>query len=162
VALDPSRQWLAAGITGLARSREWDAVVTAAAPGAEGDEIELVVLADGTVVAERSTVAVDPGPLVTALAEAIVPPYRALGVRRPELWVVGAVSIATVELADDVRGDEIEVVRDAAGVNVRLDARPAAEQVPELERLGEARAASYVVRARRLAGRTFEVEVEAL
>ena len=162
MALDPSRQWLAAGITGLARSREWDAVVTVAAPGADGDELELVVLADEVVVVERATASVDHTPLLAALAEVVAPPYRALAVRRPELWVVGAVSIATVELAEDVRGDEIEVVRDAAGVNVRLDARPAAEQLPELERLGEARAATYVVRARRLAGRTFEVEVEAL
>jgi hypothetical protein len=162
VALDPSRQWLAAGITGLARSREWDAVVTTAAPGAEGDEVELVALGDGAVVVERSTATVDPAPLFAALAEVVAPPYRALAVRRPELWVVGAVSIATVALAEDVRGDEIEVVRDDAGVHVRLDARPAAERVPELERLGDARAASYVVRARRLAGQTFEVEVEAL
>jgi hypothetical protein len=162
VTLDPSRHWLAAGITGLARQREWDAVTTVAAPGAAGDEIELVVLTDGRVFVERATATADPAPLVAALAESIAPPYRALGVRRPELWVVGAVSIATVELAEDIRGGEIEVVRDEGGVRVRLDARPALERLRELERLGEARASSYVVRARRLVGQTFEVEVEPL
>lgn len=162
MALDPSRQWLAAGITGLARSRQWDSVVTVEAPGAEGDETEFVVLPDGSVVVERATAAVEQAPFVAALSETIVPPYRALAVRRPELWVVGAVSIATAELASDLRGDEIEVVRDEDGVRVRLDARPSAEQIPELERLGEARAASYVVRAHRLADSIFEVEVEAL
>mgnify|MGYP006173798901 CR=1 FL=1 len=30
-SLDPAREWLAAGITGLARGREWDAVATAEA-----------------------------------------------------------------------------------------------------------------------------------
>lgn len=162
MALDPSRQWLAAGITGLARRREWDAVTTVDAPGSEADELELVVLASGEVVVEPGRAGLDATPLVAALADVVAPPYRALAVRRSELWVVGAVSIATVELAEDVRGDEIEVVRDDEGVRVRLDARPAAERVPELERLGEARARAYVARALRLAGRTFEVEVEPL
>jgi len=162
VALDPSRQWLAAGITGLARRREWDAITTVDAPGAEGDELELVVLADARVVVERSTAESDPAPLVSALADVVAPPYRALAVRRPELWVVGAVSIATIEFAAEVRGDEIEVVHDDEGVRVRLDARPSADRVPELERLGEARAPAYVARARRLADRTFEVEIEPL
>ncbi len=162
MALDPSRQWLAAGITGLARRREWDAITTVDAPGSDGDELELVALAHGQVVVERASAASDHEPLVAALADLVARPYRALAVRRPELWVVGAVSIATVELATDVRGDEIEVVRDDDGVRVRLDARPSAERVPELERLGEARAHAYVARARRLAGRTFEVEVEPL
>lgn len=162
MSLDPSRQWLAAGITGLARSREWDSVVTVEAPGAEGDEVELVLLPDGTVIVERATADVEHAPFAAALAETIVPPYRALAVRRPELWVVGAVSIATVELSEDVRGDEIEVVGDADGVRARLDSRPVAGRVPELERLGEARGSSYVVRAHRLAERVFEVEVEAL
>jgi len=162
VALDPSRQWLAAGITGLARSREWDSVVTVEAPGAEGDEIELVVLRDGRVLVERAASATDHAPLVAALSETIAPPYRALAARRPELWVIGAVSIATVELAADVPGDELEVVRDHEGTRVRVDARPAPERISELDRLGEARASSYVVRAHRLAGSVFEVEVEAL
>ena len=162
MALDPSRQWLAAGITGLARRREWDAVTTVDAPGAEGDELELVVLADAGAVVERATAESDAAAFLAALAGLVAPPYRALAVRRPELWVVGAVSIATIELDEDVRGDEIEVVRDDEGVRVRLDARPSGDRIPELERLGEARARAYVARGRRLAGRTFEVEVEPL
>jgi hypothetical protein len=162
MALDPSRQWLAAGITGLARHREWDAVVTTPAPGAPGDEIELTVLPDGELLVERSTTELDATPLAAALVGALAPPYRALAVRRSELWVVGAVSIATVDLTEDIRGDDVEVVQDEAGLRVRIDGRPALERLPELERLGEARAASYVVRARRLAGAVFEIEVEPL
>ena len=75
--------------------------------------------------------------------------------------MIGAVALDVVELAD-VRGDEIEVVGDEAGVRVRIEGRPSLERIPELERLGERRGTSYVVRARRLTGVTFELEVELL
>jgi len=161
VALDPSRQWLAAGITGLARRREWDAVVTAEAPGSAGDEIEFVALPVRPLLVERTTTGVDVEPLVEALDRVLERPYRALCVRRPELWVLGAVTVETVELPD-ARGSDIEVVRDVAGVHVRFDGLPAADRVPELEGLGAARGEAFVVRARRLVASTFEVEIEAL
>ena len=50
--VDPGRHWLEAGITGIARLREWDAVVTVSAPGVSGDEVEFVALPDGRLVAE--------------------------------------------------------------------------------------------------------------
>jgi hypothetical protein len=162
MSLDPSRQWLAAGITGLARQREWDAMVTVSAPGAGGDEVEFVVLPDGALVVEATTSQVDPALLADALAGAVEPPYRALGVRRPELWVVGALALEVVSIGRDVRGDSVEVVRDEAGARIRIDGLPSLDAMPELERLGEARAQSYVVRAQRLAGQHFEVEVEPL
>jgi hypothetical protein len=159
---DPSRQWLAAGITGLARHREWDAVATADAPGVAGDEIEFVALPDGRVLVETTTSELDPAPLAGALASSLEPPYRALGVRRPELWVVGALALDVVELEIDARGDSVEVVRDDAGLRVRVDGLPSLDTFRELERMGAARARSYVVRAQRLDGPLFEVEVEAL
>ena len=161
MALDPSRQWLAAGITGLARRREWDAVVTADAPGAAGDEVELVVLPGRPALVERSTEDVAVEPLVAALDRVLERPYRALCVRRPELWVLGAVTLETVELPD-ARGSEVEVLSDVDGLHVRIDGLPALDRMPELERLGSARGEAFVVRARRLDGATFEVEVEAL
>ncbi|MCS7008123.1 MAG: hypothetical protein RMM28_00505 [Thermoleophilia bacterium] len=160
-ALDPARHWLAAGITGIARSREWDAVVAVEAPGQLGDEVAFVALADGRVLREEGS-SIDVEPLVSALRGAIGPPYRAFGVRKPELWTVGAVAIVVVELGEDPGGDEIEVVRRADGMSVRVDGRPTAPPLPELERLGEARAPEYVVRARRLEGALYEVEVEPL
>jgi hypothetical protein len=136
-------------------------VVTAKAPGSEGDEIELVAL-PGQVLVERATTRLDPVSLVAALEGALEPPYRALCVRRPELWVIGAVALEVIELSHDVRGDEIEVVRDANGLRVRIDGRPSGDRLPELERVGKARAESYVVRARRLTAAAFEIEVEPL
>jgi hypothetical protein len=159
---DPSRQWLAAGITGLARHREWDAVATVDAPGVAGDEVEFVALPDGRVLVEATTSELDPAPLAGALAGSLESPYRALAVRRPELWVVGALALDVVELAADARGDSVEVVRDDAGLRVRVDGLPSLDAFRELERIGAARAPSYVVRAQRLDGALFEVEVEAL
>ena len=98
--VDPGRDWLAAGITGLQRQREWDAVVTADGAGAPGDEVEFVALADGTLILE-SDGAIDVAHFAAALAESIEAPYRALAVKRPEVWAVGAVAIEVERLDPD-------------------------------------------------------------
>jgi len=74
--LDPGREWLAAGITGLQRQREWDAVATADGDGTPGDEVEFVALDDGTFVLESGGGA-DPAPFAAALGDSIATPYRA-------------------------------------------------------------------------------------
>ena len=53
--LDPGSHRLEAGITGLARQREWDAVATADAPGLPGDEAEFVALSDGRLLVGASS-----------------------------------------------------------------------------------------------------------
>jgi hypothetical protein len=60
------------------------------------------------------------------------------------------------------RGDDFELVRSADELSLRIDGVPTAESVTELERLGEGRSATYVVRAKRLDGSLFEIEVEPL
>lgn len=160
-SLDPARQWLAAGITGLARGREWDAVTTVVAPGAPGEEVAFVALAEGRLLPETGGSAALRA-LADALSGAIDPPYRAVAVRQPELWAVGAVAIAAVELPEDPGGDSVEIVRTDEGLATRIDDAPTSRPLPELERLGEARASTYVVRASRLDGRLFEIEVEPL
>lgn len=160
--LDPARHWLAAGITGLARQREWDVVVTTEGPGSPGDETQFVHLAGGRLLVESASEGMEPESLAAALEGSIEAPYRAVGVRRPRLWAVGACSIEVVELEQDPLGETVEVVRDDSGLKLRIDGLPSLEHLPELERLGEARSATYVVRARRLDGRIFEVEIEPL
>ncbi len=160
--LDPGRHWLEAGITGISRPREWDAVVTVEAPGEAGAEAEFVALPDGRLVVEAAPPGFDAAPLTAALSSAIATPYRAVGRRRAELWAVGACSIQVVELEDDPGGDVIELVADANGITLRVDKVPSLAVLHELEALGRARSPTYVVRARRLAGRLFEVEVEPL
>lgn len=159
--VDPGEHWLEAGITGLARQREWDAVATAEAPGSAGDEAEFVALADGRLFVESGPDGFDPKPLATALEGAIELPYRAVGLRREELWAVGASVIETKELPFE-HGEEFELVRTADGLTLRVDGTPTADTVPELQRLGEARAETYVVRASRIDRQLFEIDVEAL
>lgn len=158
-SLDPARHWLAAGITGLARSREWDATGAVEGPGEVGEEVEFVALPDGRLLAAGGR---DPGPFAGALEGSLDPPYRALARRQPEIWAVGARSIEVAEVSDDPGGDEVEIVRTEEGVSTTIDGLPTARSVPELERLGEARGDAYVVRAGRLDGALFQVEVEAL
>jgi hypothetical protein len=162
VPLDPGRHWLAAGITGLARQREWDVVATVDGPGTVGDEAVFVALPDGRLVVEEGPPGFSPVLLAKALADSIEMPYRALAVRRPELWVVGASALEVIELGLDLRGHVVEVVRDDSGVSVRVDGMPSLHPVPELERRGESRSPTYVARASRLGGTLFEVEVEPL
>jgi hypothetical protein len=159
--VDPGKHWLEAGITGLARQREWDAVATAEAPGSPGDEAEFVALSDGRILVHAGPDGFDPEPLAAALGSAIERPYRAVGVRREDVWAAGACTIETAELPFD-RGDDFELVRNADELSLRVDGMPVAKIVPELEALANERWTSYVVRARRLVGSTFEVEAEPL
>lgn len=160
--LDPGRHWLEAGITGIPRQREWDAVTLVEAPGSTDDEAEFVALPDGRILVESGPDGFDAEPLAAALRGSIDAPYRAIARRRPELWAVGARSIKTLELPRAPHGGALEVVQNADGLLVRVDGMPSGARLPELEELGHTRFASFVVRARRLAGVLFEVEVEPL
>ena len=160
--LDPGRHWLEAGITGIPRQREWDAVKLVEAPGSPGDEVEFVVLPDERVLVESGPEGFDARPLAAAFHGSIETPYRAVARRRPDLWAIGARSIRTLELPDAPPGDALEVVRNADGLLVRVDGMPSGARLPELEELGRTRFASFVVRAQKLVDSLFEVEVEPL
>jgi hypothetical protein len=146
---------LPVGITGLQRPSEWDAVVLAEAPTLAADEVELTALADGTFLG-------DPGaePLVRAVP--LDPPFHAQAVRKEgALFSVGAYAIELVELPAHTVGDEIELAMRDGERTVTVDGMRSFAAVPELETLGE-RYADYVVRARRLEGSAWQVDVEAL
>lgn len=156
---DPGPHWGEVGIHGLHRQREWDLVVTIDFADAVGDELWLVVLADGRVVVDEGDG--DPGRLVPPIA--LEPPYRAHAVRRDgSLWAIAARRIETIELQRDPGGDFVELVWDGAERSVRIDGEPTLSGVPELERLGAARHATYVVTAARLLGPVWEIAVAAL
>ncbi len=158
--LDPGREWLAAGITGLQRQREWDAVATAEGRGAPGDEVEFVALADGTFVLESAD-ASDPAPFAAALAHDIEPPYRALAVRRPEVWAVGAVTIDVETLDPDPRGNELELTWNGAELVLSVDEMPAdPARAAALERISRARVdGAYAAHAHRLRGDLWELSI---
>jgi hypothetical protein len=149
------RYRLPVGITGLQRPSEWEAVVLAEAPALGADEVEVTVLADGTLLG-------DPGaePLVRAVP--LDPPFSAQAVRKEgALFSVGANTIDVVELPDHVVGDEIELAVRGDERTVTVDGMRSFAAIPELEALG-GRFADFVVRAHRLGGRAWQVDVEAL
>jgi len=91
--------WGEVGIHGVHRFREWDAVATVETPGPDGDELELVALADGRVLP----------PEAASLAEHLehARPFRARAVRRGErLWAVGLRAIVVEERPEP--GDTFE------------------------------------------------------
>jgi hypothetical protein len=156
---EPGPHWGEVGIHGLHRQREWDRVTTVDLELA-GDEVWLVVLASGRVLVEDGPPELDGGPFAQLGLER---PYRVRAVRQgPATWVAAARRIEVAELDPDPGGDEIELSLDRTGRTVRVDGSPTLSTVPQLERLGARRGASYVVRARRLEGRFWEVEVAVL
>ena len=162
--IDPGSHWLEAGITGLPRQREWDAVATSETPGTPGDEAEFVALEDGRLLVAAAPEGFDPTPLAAALEGAVERPYRALAVRHPELWTVGASVIETARLDPDPRGDDFELTWDGATLSLVVDGMPAEpSSATALERLAASRLSdAYAAQASRLDGDLFEISVLAL
>jgi hypothetical protein len=162
--VDPGEHWLAAGITGLPRQREWDAVATAEAPGQPGDEVEFVALQDGRLLVEAGLEGVDPLPFAAALGESAAPPYRATAIRRDDVWAVGATAIEVVRLDPAPSGDDLELAWDGSVLALRQDGRPVdAGNAVALERIASEReSGAYSATAHRLDGDLFEILVLAL
>jgi hypothetical protein len=162
---DPTPRWGEVGIHGVARPREWDAVVTADAPHLGVGQLEFVVLPDGTLVVDDA-LELEPGaldPLAAALETQLPRPYRASAVwRGGSSWGVAGRRIEVVDLPADVAGDEIvlSVAEDERSLTV--DGEASRRRLPELEKLGAARGESFVVLAQRLADLAWEIEVSVL
>ena len=153
-------RWVETGIHGVPRAREWDSVVTVEVEGMEGDRALFVALPDDTLVVEEGD---DVEPLASALDGVASPPYRAEARRRGgSQWAVGIRAIGVVGLPDDPGGEEILLTANGGERTLLVDGVDTFASLPELERVGEARGASYVVRARRLDGTLWEVEATAL
>jgi hypothetical protein len=150
----PRAPWDEAGIHGLHRARRWDAVVAVAAPELEGDHAAFVALSDGTLVVEDGPDRIET--LAQAVESEVPTPYRADAVRREgDLWAVGAKRIEVVDLPG-VTGDEIELVSSGTDRTLVVDGARSFGTVAALERPG------HVVRARRIDGELWEVEVDPL
>ena len=162
---DPGPHWGEVGIHGVARPREWDAVVTADAPRLPVGELEFVVLPDGTLVVDDD-LDLEPGsldPLASAVEAVLKAPYRATAVwNGGSRWGVAARKIDVVRLPPTVVGEEL-TLSVAEGVrSLVVDGLPSLASIPELDRLGESRGRSYVIRAQRLAETAWEVQVSPL
>jgi hypothetical protein len=150
--------WMEAGIHGVHRPRQWDAVVTVDVEGVDGNEVHFVALPDDTLVVDED---VDADPLAAALEDVAEPPYRAEAVRRGETrWAVGIRRIEVVDLGDDAPdGEELTLTYREGHHELLVDGGPTFGSLPVLEQLGQARAESYVVQGHRLDGTVWEVRV---
>ena len=159
----PRLPWREVGIHGIARPREWDAVVTADAGELRGDEVVFVALPDGTLLVEEGDAEGDLNPLAAAVESALTAPYRARGVRRGEsTWAVGGNRIDVIELEGDPGGDEVELAVTGEGHTLLVDGERAFGHVRELHALGAGDFDAFVVRAARLDGNLWEASVEPL
>lgn len=156
---DTRPRWGNAGIHGIHRFREWDALVRAEGVELDVDEVRFVALEDGTLVVDGD----EDGDLA-ALAEAVEaelkPPYRAQAVRADEHgWTVAAEAIELVELSRELEGEELELTVRGGERLLLVDGAAAFGDTDELERLGEERGDDYVVRASRVDGDLWDVRV---
>jgi hypothetical protein len=151
-----------AGIHGVPRPRRWDVVTSAEATGLAGDSVRFVALADGTLLVTEDEPDDALMPLADAVERSIRPPYRAEAVRREgDAWSVAATRVAIVEVRG-LSGDAAELVVNRDGRSLHVDGRSTLGRAPALERVGEAHATEYVVRASRVDGDLWEVEATAL
>jgi hypothetical protein len=150
------------GIHGIARRREWDAVATVQAPDLRGDELTFDVLPDRTVLVVEEEGDEQLAPLADAVERELEPPYRARAVRQgPELWAVAARAIEVIPLRDR-EGDAIELSKRGDERTLIVDGAREFGTIPELDALGSSRFEDYVVRAERLDGDWWEVEISPL
>jgi len=144
-----------------ARPRRWDAVVSAEAPEVAGQEVEFVALPDGSLFVDDEQGEGDLTPLADAVETQIAAPYRARGVRRRnDVWAVAARKIQVATFKAD--GEEIELTEHDGVRTLTVDGAQAFGSVSELEEIGRRESGSFVVRARRLEGDTWEVWADPL
>ncbi len=141
---------------------EWDASVTAAAPGLAGDRIVFTTLPGGDVLVDEARGDADVSALVAAVERELAPPYRAMaGRQHGDLWAVLAQRIEVERIAW-AHGDSLELSRKDSWQELRVDGEPTTARAPALERLGERAGPDFFVKAERLDGELWEVRVSVL
>jgi hypothetical protein len=142
--------------------REWDAVA-ALESDAPGEECVFVALPDGSVLVRRGSEAVAE-PAAHALAGELEPPYRALVLHREgRTWAVGAVSVQLAELPADTEGDELMLtVTQENERALEIDGRPTLAGIEAVELAVASPFDAYVLRASRLRGTLWEIEIDPL
>jgi hypothetical protein len=153
--------WHQAGVHGVPRPREYDAVVSLEVEGVPGDEFSFVALEDGTLLLESDD-DIELDPFADALDGLLAPPYRATAVRKGEsTWAVAANSIQTATIEDEVDGDTVELAYRQGESSLLVDGAESFGSLPAFEDLAEGLDA-YVVRASRLDGTLWEFKVTPL
>ena len=162
--LDPRHPfWQVAGIHGVHKAREWDTVVAAEAPELPGDELDFVVLEDGTLVVDLDLPDDARSPLADALDDQLEAPYHAYAHRREgDVWVAAAVVVDVVEVGEEIDGDSIEIIARDGEHQTAIGGELTDRRIAPLEALAEEDFESYFLEASRIDSTLWEVTVNAL
>jgi hypothetical protein len=162
--IDPRHPiWQVAGIHGIPRVREWDAVTSAVAPALPGDETDFVALEDGTIFTDDDLPDEALTPLADALEHLLDAPYHALALRQDEdVWSVAAMRVTVVEVPEDIPGDKVELAVNDGERTIRVDDAVSKADLPTLETFASEQFGSFVLRATRLDDTLWEVTVHPL
>jgi hypothetical protein len=156
---DTRPRWGEAGIHGIHRFREWDALVRVEGVDLDEDEVRFVALGDGTLVVDGDEDA-DLSAVAEAIEQELPPPYRAHAVRSDETgWTAAAEAIELVELPRELEGEALELTVHQGERTLIVDGAPAFGDTSELEQLGGERGDDFVVQATRVDGDLWDVRI---
>ena len=157
--IDPEHPlWRIAGIHGIPRAREWDAVLTAVAPELPGDETDFVALPDGTLYTEHDLPDGALAPIADAFEGLLDAPYHAVALRQEEdVWSAAALRVDVVEVPEEVDGDQVDIVVNDGERRVLVDETASGADIPSLEDFAAQQFGSFVLRASRLDETLWEV-----
>jgi hypothetical protein len=160
-SIDPQHPlWRVAGIHGIPRVREWDAVMTAIAPDLPGDQTDFVALPDGTLFTDDELPEGALAPIAEGFDGLLDPPYHAFALRQDEdVWSAGAIRVEVVEVPEDVEGDQVDLVVNDGQRKVLVDETESRIEIPSLEAFAAQQFGSFVLRASRLDETLWEVTV---
>ena len=161
-AIDPKCHplWQVAGIHGIPRVREWDAVTSAEAPALPGDETDFVTLVDGTIFTDDDLPDEALTPLADALEGLVEAPYHAFAFRQDgDIWSVAAMRVTVVEVPEVIDGDKVELAVNEGERTTRVDDVETKVAIPSLEEYASQQFGSFVLRASRLDDTLWEVTV---
>ncbi|MFL5931996.1 MAG: hypothetical protein ACJ75P_12125 [Gaiellaceae bacterium] len=156
---DTRPRWGEAGIHGIHRFREWDALVRVTGVDLEVSEVRFVALGDGTLVGDGDE-DLDVASIAQAIEQELPAPYRAHAVRADDdAWTAAAEAIELVELPRELEGEELELTVRQGERTLIVDGVPAFGDTSELEQLGAERGDDFVVQASRVDGDLWDVRI---
>jgi hypothetical protein len=169
-------RWVEAGVSGLPRSREWDAVTVVELPELESSsasELTFRVLGDASVAGAEGLPGAAVERIVAELESAVRPPYEVRAARRGRCdWSVAAreLRLESVPLLGSLPGDELAVAVTPDGERTTfVDGEETGLLTADLEaafavleRRGRERFPAFVSRAERVGPGRWELSVDPL
>ena len=147
-----------AGVSGVARGRTWDAVVSAHSPTLTGEAVTFTALEDGTLVVDQDVPDDSLAPIAEAVEQMLEPPYRAAAAKSEgDVWTAVAESVHIAQLPD-VDADLIDLTVVDGERTLTADGEVTIRPLPALDELA-AEHESVALHAERVDGDLYAVDV---